>query len=96
VRQIRQMRNFIKYCDFPDLKIWLTTKAGKHFNLGGYMSDYANQAGWPSREQAAVWHATGSKIASYAGPHTGPENPDLFRRWEGLARYKANHDGSLA
>ena len=23
------------------------------------------------------------------------ENPDVYRRWEGLARYKANYDGSF-
>ena len=34
-------------------------------------------------------------MASYAGPHTGPENPDVFRRMEGLARYKAYYDGSF-
>ncbi len=94
--QIRKMREEeVHREEFTDLKWWLTTSRGKHFNLAGYLIGYANQAGWPTREQAATWHAIGAKIASYASPHTGPENPDIFRRWEGLARYKANYDGSF-
>lgn len=77
------------------MKVWMTTAKGRHFNLAGYAIDYANHGGWPDRTRAATWHAVGAKIASYAGPHTGPENPDVFRRWEGLARYKENYDGSF-
>ncbi len=76
-------------------KVWVTTHRGRHFDYGGYAFDYSNHGGWPSRDHAAIWHSVGSKIASYAGPHTGPENPDTFRRWEGIARYKANYDGSF-
>lgn len=95
-KQIREMRNEQPHRDeFTDIKWWVTTSPNKHFNLAGYLFDYANQSGWPTREQAATWHAIGAKIASYASPHTGPENPDVFRRWEGLARYKANYDGSF-
>lgn len=95
-KQIREMRDEQGHRDeFPDMKWWVTTSRNKHFNLAGYLFDYANQAGWPTREQAATWHAVGGRIASYASPHTGPENPDVFRRWEGLARYKANYDGSF-
>lgn len=95
VKRIKQMREEVDYVDYPDLKMWITTSRDKHFNLAGYMFDYANQAGWPTREQAATWHAIGAKIASYASPHTGVENPDTYRRWEGMARYKANYDGSF-
>jgi hypothetical protein len=73
----------------------MTTAPGRQFNLAGYAIDYANHGGWPSREQAAPWHAIGAKVASYAGPHTGVENPSVYRLWEGLARYKANYDGSF-
>lgn len=81
--------------DQGQVKLWLTTAKDMQFDLAGYAIDLANQAGWPDRNEAAHWHAIGSKIVSYAGPHTGPENPDLFRRWEGLARYKENYDGSF-
>lgn len=95
-KQIRDMRDEETHRnEFSNIKWWITTSPGKHFNLAGYLFDYANQSGWPTREQAATWHAIGSKVASYASPHTGPENPDVFRRWEGLARYKANYDGSF-
>ena len=77
------------------VKLWLTTAKDRHFNSAGYVTDLANEAGWPDRMQAARWHAIGGKLTNYAGPHTGPENPELFRRWEGLARYKADLDGSF-
>ncbi len=94
VDRIKIMREATEYTNTQGLKLWVTTSKGKHFDLAGYIIDYANHGGWPDREHAATWHAIGSKVASYAGPHTGPENPDVFRRWEGLARYKANYDGS--
>lgn len=94
VDRIKIMREKTEYTNKQDLELWVTTAAGKHFELAGYIIDYANHGGWPKRENALQWHAVGSKVASYAGPHTGPENPDVFRRWEGLARYKAFYDGS--
>lgn len=93
IKAMREQSGFL--ADYPDLKMWVTTSLDKHSHMAGYLMDYANQAGWPTREQAATWHAQGSKIASYASPHTGVENPDTYRRWEGLARYKANYDGSF-
>lgn len=93
IKAMREQSGFL--ADYPDLKMWVTTSRDKHSHMAGYLMNYANQAGWPTREQAATWHAQGSKIASYASPHTGVENPDTYRRWEGLARYKANYDGSF-
>lgn len=96
VKDIKTMREQYEVLSaYPDLKIWLTTMQDKHSNLAGYMFDYANQAGEMTPETAATWHAFGAKIANYASPHTGVENPDVYRRWEGLARYKANYDGSF-
>lgn len=93
INAMREQSEFL--ADYPDLKMWVTTSQDKHSNVAGYLMNFANQAGLPTREQAATWHAVGSKIASYASPHTGVENPDVYRRWEGLARYKANYDGSF-
>lgn len=95
VDRIKVMRDYTEYSNTQGLKLWVTTAEGKHFNLAGYVIDYANHGGWPERRIADQWHAVGGKVASYAGPHTGPENPDVFRRWEGLARYKSNYDGSF-
>ncbi len=93
--RVKTFRGLTEYTQEQNMKIWMTTAEGSHFNLAGYAIDYANHGGWPQKEKAALWHAVGAKITSYAGPHTGPENPDLFRRWEGLARYKENYDGSF-
>jgi len=93
--RVKIIRDHASYTTSKGIKLWLTTHAGRHFDMAGFAIDYANHGGWPSREKAARWHAIGAKIASYAGPHTGPENPDVFRRMEGLARYKAHYDGSF-
>jgi len=93
--RVKVFRELAEHTQEQDMKVWMTTHEGRHFDLAGYAIDLANHGGWPDREKAARWHAIDSKIASYAGPHTGPENPDVFRRWEGLARYKENYDGSF-
>jgi hypothetical protein len=93
--RIKVMRELVEYVNSKGIKLWVTTRPGDHFDYAGYCIDYANHGGWPTREQAQTWHTIGAKVASYAGPHTGPENPDVFRRWEGMARYKANYDGSF-
>ena len=93
--RVKIMRDYSEYTASKGLKMWVTTHQGRHFDLAGYLIDYANHGGWPKRENADRWHSIGSKIASYAGPHTGPENPDVFRRWEGMAPYKAKYDGSF-
>jgi hypothetical protein len=95
VDRIKIYRELAEYSASKGLKLWVTTARGKHFDLAGHVIDFANHGGWPNREDAAIWHSIGSKVASYAGPHTGPESPTTFRLWEGLARYKANYDGSF-
>ncbi len=95
VDRIKIMRERAEYTTAKGIKLWVTTHPGRHFDLAGYCIDYANHGGWPNRENVATWHALGAKVASYAGPHTGPENPVVFRRMEGLARYKAYYDGSF-
>ncbi|YCM44621.1 hypothetical protein V2O64_01120 [Verrucomicrobiaceae bacterium 227] len=95
VDRIKIIRERAEYTASKGIKLWVTTHQGRHFEMAGYTIGYANHGGWPSREKANRWHSLGSKVASYAGPHTGPENPDVFRRMEGLARYKAYYDGSF-
>jgi len=94
-KRVKVMREWSEYASSKGLKLWVTTHKGRHFNLAGHLIGYANHGGWPDRSYADMWHSVGSKVASYAGPHTGPENPDVFRRWEGMARYKAHYDGSF-
>lgn len=58
--------------------------------------NFLNWAGLPSRDQADQWHAFGSDkiITNYAGPHTGPENPDLIRQRHGMWPYKSKYDAT--
>jgi hypothetical protein len=75
-------------------KIFATGNA-KHLDLP-IKEHYLNWSGEPTREKADAWHAFGDDkiIASYAYPHTGPENPDLMRQRHGMWLYKANYDAT--
>jgi hypothetical protein len=92
--RIRIMKEYSQYTLSKGLKLWVTVSR-KHFDMASDIVGYANHGGWPDKSQADLWHSVGAKVASYAGPHTGPENPDVFRRWEGMARYKEHYDGSF-
>ena len=39
------------------------------------------------------WHSGGAKCVTYAGPFTGPADPDIWRRTKGLRYYYADFDG---
>ncbi len=39
------------------------------------------------------WHKGGAKAVTYAGPFTGPADPDIWRRTKGLRYYYADFDG---
>ena len=39
------------------------------------------------------WHRGGAKTVTYAGPFTGPADPDIWRRTKGLRYYYADFDG---
>ncbi len=93
--RIRIMREVQEYTAKHGLKLWMTTHKERHFEMAGYLIDFANHGGFADRENVRQWHTVGAKVGSYAGPHTGPENPDVFRRWEGFARYKENYDASF-
>ena len=94
-KRVLIMRRYAEFLMSKGVKLWATTHKGRHFDLAGHVIGYANHGGWPDQSYADMWHSVGAKVASYAGPHTGPENPDVFRRMEGLARYKARYDGSF-
>ncbi|MDD3927586.1 MAG: hypothetical protein PHT33_13100, partial [bacterium] len=75
-------------------KVYCTSKDW-HYELVGFAEDIGNYGGHDvKREYAARRHALGGRIMSYAGPHTGPENPDLSRRNHGMLLYKAWYDGT--
>ncbi len=76
------------------MKVYSTGK-DTHFGYAGFNEDIVNYPGHEFKpESARKWHAMGARIVSYAGPHTGPENPDFIRRTHGFQLYKADYDGS--
>ncbi len=68
---------------------------GLNIRLAGDSQDYHCWAGKPTRERSALWHTAGGIVGSYAYPFSGPENPLLWRRNQGLVHYKANYDAAL-
>ncbi|MCG3148623.1 MAG: hypothetical protein PCFJNLEI_02068 [Verrucomicrobiae bacterium] len=83
-----------KYIHDKGLKTY-TTGTDKHLIYGGYNEDFVNYGGRYFKEAADKWHAFGGRITNYAGPHTGPENPDFVRRIHGLDLYMADFDGTF-
>lgn len=51
------------------------------------------QAAEVTRPIARRWHAIRGRIACYAGPFIGPDNPDLMRRSHGMKMFRNNYDG---
>jgi hypothetical protein len=62
----------------------------RHFS--GYADDLRVGGGFASLQEADFMHRIKGKIGNYAGPHTGPENPDYMRRMHGLNLYKKDYD----
>jgi hypothetical protein len=68
------------------------TKA--HIGLVGDLLDLLISAGPTYREDAVAWHALGHKVASYANPQCGCENPLIYRQNYGLGLWTLNFDGA--
>jgi len=77
----------------------LNTFGGKTFVTGGtpegmaFVTDLNDGSGDPSAERSFHWHEGGSGLETYAAPHSGPENPDIWRRKKGLALWYHDLDG---
>ena len=67
--------------------------ADSYFRTVGHVLDVFNNGRRPTREQAALWHSRGHKIWSYANPHVGQDDPEIYRRNYGLVLWKNNYDG---
>ena len=48
------------------------------------------------RTNAKNWHEGGATVTSYAAPFSGPENPEVWRRYLGIRAYIGNYDGCNA
>ncbi len=74
----------------------IMVSSGPHKELI-FALDYLIQPGAPSPNRTAIvnqFHESNPDglCGWYANPHTGPENPDYFRRVHGLQSYKSNYD----
>ena len=58
-----------------------------------FMTDWDGCPQSIHRSTAHSWHAAGAILTTYAVPHGGPENPDLWRRRKGLHLWFADFDG---
>lgn len=75
-----------------ELGMKVMCNGGDRRYFSGYSDDFRVGGGFAELEQARFMHQIGGKIGNYAGPHTGPENPDYMRRSHGLNLYKKEYD----
>jgi hypothetical protein len=88
-----EQRDTWKYIHEKGGRIMSTSK-DKHLIYAGFNEDFSNYGGSYTAEGAGKWHLIGGRVATYASPHTGPENPDFIRRTHGMNLYKADLDGT--
>ncbi len=86
-------RDTWRYCADKGVKTYNSGHSA-HTVFALYNEDFHNAGGFMNLAEPDKWHAVGGRILNYAGPHTGPENPDYARRAHGLALYKAKYDGT--
>ncbi len=65
---------------------------GDRRNFSGYNDEFRVGGGFASKYESDFMHRILGRIGNYAGPHTGPENPDYMRRQHGLGLYKKDYD----
>jgi hypothetical protein len=66
-----------------------------NFALMGDITDLLICRGQPRANEAALWHASGHKIFSYANPQGGMELPETYRRNYGLLLWQQDYDGAM-
>ena len=71
-----------------------STGNDSHLLHAGFNEDFINYGGQYDAGTARIWHSIGTRIHTYAKPHTGPENPDFCRRNHGMDLYLADFDGT--
>ena len=93
MRSLRLQRESWKKLHEAGLKIY-STGQNSHLLHAGYNEDFINYGGSYEAKTARIWHSIGTRIHTYAKPHTGPENPDFCRRNHGMDLYLADFDGT--
>ena len=59
----------------------------------GFLVDMNDTPASLCHRTANDWQAQGARCVTYAGPFTGPECPDIWRRTKGLRYWYADYDG---
>ena len=93
MRTLRAQRLPWKFLHDNGLKVISSAHSG-HLLHGGFNEDFVDLGGTYEKAEAAKWHAIGTRVTTYAAPHTGPENPDIVRRNHGLDLYLSDYDGT--
>ncbi len=75
-----------------DMGLPVMCNGGDRRNFSGYNDDFRVGGGFAQKDEADFMHRINGKIGNYAGPHTGPENPDYMRRQHGMNLYKKEYD----
>ncbi len=89
-RHFLNVRKTWRYVQANDMKV--LCNGGDRRYYAGYNDDLRVGGGFASADEADFMHKVKAKIGNYAGPHTGPENPDYMRRMHGMNLYKKNYD----
>lgn len=91
---LRAQRKCWEFLHDHGLKTYSTGQRN-HLYHNGYNEDFINYGGFFTREDVAMVHAMNTRIANYADPHTGIENPDFVRRTHGLGLYLLDFDSTM-
>ena len=75
-----------------DMDMHVMCNGGDRRNFSGYNDEFRVGGGFARLKEADFMHRIKGRIGNYAGPHTGPENPDYMRRQHGLGLYKKDYD----
>lgn len=75
-----------------DMDMHVMCNGGDRRNFSGYNDEFRVGGGFAQLKEADFMHRIKGRIGNYAGPHTGPENPDYMRRQHGLGLYKKDYD----
>jgi|GEM_PF-3916433 len=77
-------------------KMFVAGSGGKeYFDAVGNVLDLTVRAGYPSSDEADLWHRNGKKIVCYANPQSGGEQPDTYRRNYGILLWQHGYDGAM-
>ena len=71
-------------------KVWTDSGDARDVSWSVDMNDLPADG---RHERQWEWHKAGAKTVTYAGPFTGPIDPDIWRRSKGVRYYYADMDG---